>query len=1080
MRLFIRQLVEVGLVLAALNSALVSLCQPYTYSQVRPPAAAVPEPTNSQTAVLSDMLAQADQLAQQNRIEAARAALIKYSEAFNYASVHHDWRNQIRALQSSGSTSEFLDESKAALNAYQRALTLAEREHDQNLTANLHNQLALLFAGEGDNRKALNDASVGLQLGKQLNDRATEAQALYVSAEATYNVGDLHSALDLYNRSLTIWRELQNKSKQAEVLIGCGYTYSNISEPQKALASYNEAMDLSKSSHNSRMEALAQRGLGNLQTKQGQPERALTSLFQSLRLLEGNESRLLHARVYAAIGYAYENLGDITRALDYDSKAATIFHEIGNPWGEAELLWDIGHLYFLDGNDNQALEHSAQALTLFTNLKMPRFQAQTLRDMGLVYDRQGNDQKALSSFTQSLNLMQQDQDQRYRAYCLDYMGRIYQRSGKTDAARKLYQNALQLSRMATDYNAEAFTLYNMARLELRQGHNQESRRLIEEALKLTEDLRNEVANRNLRAAYVASVNEYYQFHVDVLMQSAKSGPPGDFAEKAFDAIEKAHARTLVESLKEARANLVQNLDPGLNERQRALQVDINAKAEMRMELAAQKKTLDATRVSDELNSLLAEKEQLETEIRRKDPRYATLSQPASLSLKDIQDRVLDDDSMLLEYMLGEERSYLWAITRTSIATYQLPARSQIEDAVKALRELLTSNQPLKDESFEQRQIRIAAAAQKIPQAAATVSALVLGPVTSQLGSRRLLVVPDGALQYIPFESLSVSGSNSNFAPLITNHEIVYEPSASALAFVADNAQPPAPNSVAVFANPVFEVDDPRVSLSTSQQRPSPNAFYSDVHNAFRDIGFNGDRIPPLPASGEEANGIVATDSTGHAFKALGFEANRTAVMRPELSQYRIVHFATHGFVDYEHPDLSGLVLSMVDQDGAPQDGFLRMHDIYNLKLPVDLVVLSACNTGLGKEVKGEGLIGLTRGFMYAGAKGVVASLWKVDDEATAELMKLFYAEMFQQGLTPAAALRQAQLDMWQSKRWHEPYYWAAFVIQGQYDQKELITPQSAKLRSLMMLSVIVAALAGLVILIKRRRRFSSSGTMAAR
>src|SRR5258708_2946230 len=178
-------------------------------------------------------------------------------------------------------------------------------------------------------------------------------------------------------------------------------------------------------------------------------------------------------------------------------------------------------------------------------------------------------------------------------------------------------------------------------------------------------------------------------------------------------------------------------------------------------------------------------------------------------------------------------------------------------------------------------------------------------------------------------------------------------------------------------------------------------------------------------------------------KALGFDANRAAITKPELAQYRIVHFATHGFIDYQHPELSGLVLSLVDWNGRPQEGFVRLHDIYNLKLSADLVVLSACNTALGKQVKGEGLIGLTRGFMYAGAGGVVASLWKVDDDATAELMKHFYQGIFQQNMTPAAALRQAQLTMRQQTRWQSPYYWAAFVIQGQYNQKDLTGRRSA-------------------------------------
>jgi CHAT domain-containing protein len=189
-----------------------------------------------------------------------------------------------------------------------------------------------------------------------------------------------------------------------------------------------------------------------------------------------------------------------------------------------------------------------------------------------------------------------------------------------------------------------------------------------------------------------------------------------------------------------------------------------------------------------------------------------------------------------------------------------------------------------------------------------------------------------------------------------------------------------------------------------------------------------------------------------------------------LGQYRIIHFATHGLVDYEHPELSGLVLSLVDENGKAQDGFLRLHDIYNLKLNADLVVLSACNTGLGKEVRGEGLMGLTRGFMYAGAGGVAASLWKVDDEATAELMKQFYEGMFTKGLTPAAALREAQLSMWRQKRWHAAYYWAAFVIQGQYNQKENGHLPGRRVEWIVALGGVSAALIIILILIARRRR----------
>jgi CHAT domain-containing protein len=195
---------------------------------------------------------------------------------------------------------------------------------------------------------------------------------------------------------------------------------------------------------------------------------------------------------------------------------------------------------------------------------------------------------------------------------------------------------------------------------------------------------------------------------------------------------------------------------------------------------------------------------------------------------------------------------------------------------------------------------------------------------------------------------------------------------------------------------------------------------------------DGTRLPRLLASREEAEAIMSVAPPGAAFSATDFAASRATATSGELAQYRVVHFATHGLLNNEHPELSGVVLSLVDREGQAQDGFLRLHDIYNLRLPVDLVVLSACQTGLGKDVRGEGLLGLTRGFMYAGAAGVVASLWKVDDEATAELMRHFYAALFRRGLPPAAALRAAQLALRQQTRWRAPYYWAGFVIQGEY------------------------------------------------
>ncbi len=237
----------------------------------------------------------------------------------------------------------------------------------------------------------------------------------------------------------------------------------------------------------------------------------------------------------------------------------------------------------------------------------------------------------------------------------------------------------------------------------------------------------------------------------------------------------------------------------------------------------------------------------------------------------------------------------------------------------------------------------------------------------------------------------------------------------------------------MLADPVFSSTDARVKVTSATTQPASLTQNAAVKRTANDVGVLRDGIiQRLPFSRREAESILAVVPAGEKKQSLDFEANRATALSPEMSQYRIVHFATHGLLNSEHPELSGIVLSLVNEQGQPVDGFLRLNEIYNMNLSADLVVLSACQTALGKEVRGEGLIGLTRGFMYAGSPRVVASLWKVDDLATAELMKLFYKKMLQEKMRPSAALRAAKVEMWKQKRWSAPFYWAAFELQGEW------------------------------------------------
>jgi CHAT domain-containing protein len=447
-------------------------------------------------------------------------------------------------------------------------------------------------------------------------------------------------------------------------------------------------------------------------------------------------------------------------------------------------------------------------------------------------------------------------------------------------------------------------------------------------------------------------------------------------------------------------------------------------------------------VAKEIDTLITERDQVDAQIRDKSPHYAALTQPQPSSLKEIQ-QLLDENTLLLEYALGAERSYLWAVTRTGLQSYELPGRDTIEKTARSVYDLLISRQPAPDQTEKQRD------AQYWRQASA-LSRMLLQPVAGQLCAKRLLIVADGVLQYIHFGALpapeggrakgnpqSAIRNPQSPTPMIVKHEIVYLPSASMLAVLRRETEKrsPAPKTIAVLADPVFEADDLRVLAAQGKLKSSAQqqvvSTRSPQTSSGQGLTRGGINLSGLPSTRREAEAIRRVAPADGMF-ALGFDANRAKAISPDLRQYRIVHFATHGTLDSQNPELSAIVLSLVDKQGRPQDGFLRLHDIYNLNLPAELVVLSACDSALGREIEGEGLVGLTRGFMYAGAARVVASLWKVDDEATAELMAQFYQRMLNDRMAPAAALREAQIAIWRQPRWNAPYYWAAFVMQGEW------------------------------------------------
>src|SRR5262249_36893949 len=389
-----------------------------------------------------------------------------------------------------------------------------------------------------------------------------------------------------------------------------------------------------------------------------------------------------------------------------------------------------------------------------------------------------------------------------------------------------------------------------------------------------------------------------------------------------------------------------------------------------------------------------------------------------------------------------KRSFLWAVTQSSIAAFSnLPSQSEIDQLVRSLYDSVSGqSRSVLDDSASRQRARLDAAYLNFGKTASLLSEKLLGPVADRLKAKRLIIVSDGALHFVPFAALPVPGDFSG-SPLILNHELVNLPSISVLGALRQETRSRAKpaRTLAVIADPVYSPDDPRVrgsakaAFNTQTAAARSRSDFSAKDNAdwFEHLR-GGTGFRRLIYSRQEARSVLSLIPPSQSRVALDFDADIPAVMDAQLASFQIVHFGVHGMVDSVQPSLSSLVLSLVQPDGQPNDGFLRLYQIYNLNLPVDLVVLGACETAMGTEIRGEGIESLARGFMYAGASRLVASLWQVDDESTSELMKIFYRNILKSHVTPAAALRLAQLEIMRNPRWRDPYYWAAFVFLGEW------------------------------------------------
>jgi CHAT domain-containing protein/tetratricopeptide (TPR) repeat protein len=971
-----------------------------------------------------------------------RAAIEKFTAALTLLDSIADDEGQAMTLGTIAHAWYRLSDAAQGRVAGARALEIWRRlgrEREEGIALSDLGLLAYLGYDHAAARSYFEQAAISH---RAVGDVHAEAMTLTRTGWVHYAAAELPQALDIEQRALDLFRQAGDHSGESIALNDLGRAYLDMGEVGQALDAYDQALALRPPDRDARGAAnvLIRRALVYLAVAEWQ--QALDALHQARGLAQQAHDVRTEASALINLGSAYMTFGDATEGFRYLEPALGLARSIKfrNAEGYA-LLW-MGVGASLRGELERSRDYLREAVAVQTAIKDVRGQATTLRQLAAVYLELGLAPDALEAIKASIDVSPPASGLIYSNSMT--LANVYAALGDAPKAQAHYEEAIGRLREIRARQAEAFALTRFARFKAKQGQTGEARELLEQALAIQESLRGLLVDPDLRMSYTSTSASLgpYQLYIDVLMALEQASPGAGFAATAFHTNERARARGLLDMLATSGVDIREGVDRTLVERERSLRWNLNAKAAIQTKLLTGKRDeRRLTTLDNEIAELSRTWRETTTAIRQQSPAYASLTEPQPLTAGEVG-KLLDANTVLLEYAPGEVRSWLFVVTHTSFESFALPPRRVIDDAARDLHRLLTARQPVRDEAAGERRTRVGRADAELGARTRALSDLVLGPIADKLASdwrgKRLAIVAAGALEYVPFAALRIPGDATS---LIARHEIVTLPSASSLALLrrGSTRRPRALRTIAVLADPVFGADDPRVRKTA---RATTDAGATGATNRSLDTRalepFVADSargsLERLPFTRAEAIAVAAQVPRASLLQATDFDASLALATSNRLNDYRIVHFATHGLINTTRPELSGLALSLVDAQGRSRDGFLRLNTIYNLRLSADLVVLSACQTALGKEVASEGFVGLTRGFMYAGARRVIASLWQVSDVATAELMKKFYAGLLQRHLPAATALRQAQLEMARDPRWKSPYFWAGFVLQGDWQQ----------------------------------------------
>jgi CHAT domain-containing protein/tetratricopeptide (TPR) repeat protein len=799
------------------------------------------------------------------------------------------------------------------------------------------------------------------------------------------------------------WKDaIEARVRAAHVLRKLG----KLSEARSCLISAREMADrIGSAAHI----ALVSHSLGVVERDAGSPGEALKLFGDSYEYYKDYGSHSERAVVLKSLGATQLLVGRFEEATQSLRGALANSRAQGLGGEEASILTELGWALHLSGRSAEAKGLFTEAIALFRKSGETYGEAGALDRLGSAHRELGEFELADAAYQSALTILETEGYDLGRAHTLANICELeLAKAERHRAPRPPIESCLKASELlegSDDKIASSHAHFLLARALRLGGRLPEAGDAIAESLDLLDVVWRESVDTTSRETFLKSRQSYLEEALLIMLGEQ----PGEATEKtkiqALKLVDRFRGRGYLRMLPTAGEP-----DPELLAQEARIRSEI-IRTTLGHDWSRSDEQQDE-RLQSRLLSLQIAHESVARQLAEAMPQIHDVVAGNGWESEELQRRLADDDEVLISYFLGARCSLVWWVTPDSVGMTHIPSREEIEVTIEASSSLLESGG--------------ASASVQTELALARLGELLIEPVWSQIEPyRNLVIVPDSALFRVPFSALGTAHipdaktderNPSRKAPLVASKAIRIVPSVGAALYMETKAKMSSATrrvSIAIFSDPVFDLTDSRIRNKTHFTPPAHEATWKR-----------------LPSSRNEADQIRRLAVGSEVLDISGFEANRERFLGGDLEHFDVIHFATHGVYHDTIPEVSGVVLSLVSEEGSPQNGFLSVQDVALLRLRARLVVLSSCQSALAGRRRGTGTLGLVAGFIAAGSDSVLASLWPVEDKATAYLMKLFYEGLLLEDLTPSEALQRAQQRMLDHHHWFRPRHWAAFAVYG--------------------------------------------------